>query len=78
MKLTGTQKALLDALATSKAVLDAATKKYWENIKLPPGSAAIPIVQAIGPRETKAAEKLVAAGMLTPISRNVFTAPWKP
>jgi hypothetical protein len=78
MKLTGTQKALLAGLDTAKAVLNEATKDYWKNIKLPSDCAAVPTVRAIGPRETKAAEGLVAAGLLVPIASNVFIAPWKP
>ena len=78
MKLTGTQKALLANLETAKAILNEAAKDYWKNIKLPSDCAAVPTVRAIGPRETKAAEGLVSAGMLVPIASNVFTSPWKP
>ena len=77
MKLSGTQKAILDGLETAKSCLQEATKDYWKNIKLPANCAAVPYVRVIGKREEKAAEGLVAAGLIFPIASNAYTYAWK-
>lgn len=73
IKLTGTQKSLLDAVEHNQEALLEASKNYWENIKLPAGAAAVPYVRAIGKRQEEAAAGLVAAGIFAQISVNSFT-----